>query len=200
MQNLSCPMSETPSPPPAVPSDAVLVCAYLLWVGIDHIDEEAWFLRSSGVDTLWRWNQHQHSRPFSAPSAAAPDVAARRLFEMTIRGAWAFQCPTHVVRPGLLSEEDVKQILASIHADLERHAEEARSSEGDIVRVARELGLGPEPTGTGPVHWRARCPGTNHPLYIQAATGTFGCGWCRRKGGEAELRKFVAERRAGTKA
>lgn len=200
MQDPKGPKSETPCPPQAVPPDAVLVCAYLLWVGIDHTDEEAWFLRSSGVDTLWLWNEYQHSRPLSAPSADAPDVAARRLFDMAIRGSWAFQCPTHIVRSGLLSEEDLKQILASIHADLERHAEEARSRESDIVRAARELGLSPEPTGTGPVHWQARCPGTNHPLYIQAATGTFGCGWCRRKGGEAELREFVAERRAGTKA
>jgi hypothetical protein len=76
----------------------------------------------------------------------------------------------------------------------------ARARGAGVSRVARELGLGPEPTGTGPVHWQARCPGTNHPLYIQAATGMFGCGWCKRKGGEAELREFVAERRAGTKA
>ena len=83
-----------------------------------------------------------------------------------------------------------------IRADLERHDAEARGRETGIVRVARELGLAPERTGTGPVHWQARRPGTNHPLNIQAATGTFGCGWCKRMGGEAELRAVAAERRS----
>lgn len=200
MQDPIVPEGPGPGPPQGLPPGSVLVCAYLLWVGIDHIDEEAWFVRSAGVDTLWLRNEYQQNRPLSAPSADAPEVAARRLFEEAIRGSWGFQCPTQLVRPGLLSEEDLKEILASIHADLERRAEEARSRESDIVRAARELGLGPEPTGTGPVHWQACCPGTSHPLFIQAETGSFGCGWCKRKGGEAELRAFVAERRAKAKA
>lgn len=200
MQNQKVPRSSTSPPPQGVPPDSVLVCTYLLDVGMACIDEEAWFVRSSGVDTLWVWNEYQKGSPSSAPSADEPDVASRRLLDRAIRGAWAFQFPKHVVRPGLLSEGDLKEILASIKADLERQAEEALCRESDIVRVARELGVGPEPTGTGPVHWQARCPGTNHPLYIQAATGTFGCGWCKRKGGEAELRAFVAERRAKAKA
>lgn len=187
-------------PPQGVPRGSVLVCSYLLYVGIDHLDEEAWLARSGGLDALWLRNRFGTTEGPSAETAGRPEVAARRLLEMAIRGSWAFQLPTEVVRPGLVSGEDLERILASVRADLERHDAEARGRETVIVRVARELGLDPESTGSGPDHWQARCPGTNHPLYVQAATGTFGCGWCRRKGGEAELRGFVEERRSRDRA
>lgn len=190
------PESPAPPPPQGVPPGSLFVCSYLLYVGIDDIDEEAWLARAGGVDTLWLRNMARTKEGPSAPSADAPDIAARRLLERSIRGSWAFQFPKSVGTPGLVSEEDLKGILAAIRADLERNDAEARSRESGIVRAARELRLEPEPTGTGPVHWQARCPGTNHPLFIQAETGTFGCGWCRRKGGEAELRAFVEERRS----
>ena len=71
--------------------------------------------------------------------------------------------------------------------------------ETEIILVARELELNPQPTGTGPDYWQATCPMTNHPLYINAAENEFGCGWCKRKGGIKELRAFVKERRAANK-
>ena len=72
MQNQKTPRSSTSPPPQGVPSDSVLVCAYVLDVGLDCIEEEAWLARSSGVDTLWLWNEYQESRPFSAPTADTP--------------------------------------------------------------------------------------------------------------------------------
>lgn len=66
-------------------------------------------------------------------------------------------------------------------------------------RVARKLGLFPQPTGTGPDLWQARCPGAGHPLYVNAEVNEFGCGWCRCKGGVKDLRVFVNERKKGIK-
>jgi len=48
----------------------------------------------------------------------------------------------------------------------------------------------------GPDYWYATCPGMNHSLEIRASTGEFFCGYCKRKGGAAELRAFVREREA----
>ena len=37
-------------------------------------------------------------------------------------------------------------------------SQQARENETEIIHVARELGLHPEPAGTGPVQWTATCP------------------------------------------
>ena len=63
---------------------------------------------------------------------------------------------------------------------------------------AEALGLSPRPSGGNPWSWEARCPGTNHSLMLQAKSGEWGCGWCRRKGGVEELKEFVAVRRTRT--
>ena len=39
-------------------------------------------------------------------------------------------------------------------------SKQARENETGIIRVARELGLRPEPAGIGPVQWYANCPHT----------------------------------------
>lgn len=177
-----------------LPDDVVLVCEYDLDVLVDCIDEAAFFRRSAGTDELWLRNEFYVKRQVSAPTADDPAAAALRLLERSIRGTWGAQHPTRCLRPGLVTEAALMEIVATITAGYERNAEAAALVPGRLVEVARELGLCPEPTGTGKTHWQARCPGTGHPLYIEAAAESFGCGWCRRKGGEAELRAFVAER------
>lgn len=194
-EEIGRPEARKPVATPAVPPDALLVCVYVLDVGLADIDEEAWLARAEGTDELWVRSVYRTQKAVSSPSAGDPAAAARRLLEASIRGGWAFEYPKTLLQPGLVSKEELDRILATIRADHERRDAEARARESRIVEVARELRLGPEPTGTGPAHWQARCPGTNHPLYIQSETETFGCGWCKRKGGEAELRAFVAERR-----
>lgn len=87
-----------------------------------------------------------------------------------------------------------------LHRERERLAHEefsrqAYENETEIIHVARELGLNPEPAGTGPIQWHAKCPGKGHTLMIATSNDDFGCGYCRVNGGVDELRAFVAERR-----
>jgi hypothetical protein len=65
---------------------------------------------------------------------------------------------------------------------LDDNSRKARKAETEIIKVARELGLFPKPTGEGPNSWYAACPGRNHVLFISGAANSFGCGWCKRKG------------------
>jgi hypothetical protein len=44
------------------------------------------------------------------------------------------------------------------HIEHEEFSRQARDNETEIIRVARELGLHPEPAGTSPTQWYARCP------------------------------------------
>ncbi len=180
---------------PTIPADAVFVCEYEQDVVLDSFEESAYFRRTGGTDELWITSYYQTKLAVSAPTADELLVAARRLLDRYIRGSWGFQGPKGMLTPGLMSADDLNALLSEIQADHDRNVVAAKSIESRLVEVARELGLCPEPTGTGGTHWQARCPGTNHPLYIEASVETFGCGWCKRKGGEAELREFVRERR-----
>lgn len=56
------------------------------------------------------------------------------------------------------------------------------------------LGLDPRPAGHNHNAWMANCPRTSHWLMISAEQNEFGCGYCRRKGGPAELRAFYETR------
>jgi hypothetical protein len=103
--------------------------------------------------------------------------------------------PTGFAAPGLLTEEEYNRVLATLDAEFSANAEAARAEESQLVVVARELGLSPEPSGEGPHHWHSRCPGTNHGLMISSSSDQFGCGYCKVKGGAEELREFVARRR-----
>lgn len=187
-------MSSNPGVP-TVPPDSVFVCEYDLDVIVDSFEESAYLHRADGTDELWVTCAFRTEVGASAPMADEPQVAARRLLERYIRGSWGCQGPKGMLTPGLVSAEELNVLLATILAEHDRHVVAAKSIESRLVEVARELGLGPEPTGTGGTHWQARCPGTGHPLYIEAVAESFGCGWCKRKGGEAELREFVRERR-----
>jgi hypothetical protein len=87
-------------------------------------------------------------------------------------------------------------IVGNLQARIDAREQAARSyADAPIVLAARECRLNPEPSGTSPIAWMARCPGTNHSLMIGADTNTWGCGWCKRKGGPEELKAFVVERR-----
>ena len=82
----------------------------------------------------------------------------------------------------------------------DKYCEEARKNETEIIHVARELGLGPCPTGVSPAQWRAHCPRVSgHPLMLTTETDRFFCGYCSVTGGVDELRAFHAEEQAGNK-
>jgi hypothetical protein len=73
---------------------------------------------------------------------------------------------------------------------------QARSRESELVAVARELELHPEPTGTNGDHWRAICPGTQHFIEMRAARNMFYIAGIVGGKGADELRAFVQERKA----
>jgi hypothetical protein len=121
--------------------------------------------------------------------------ACLNLLDRLFRARVGFYWPTGFVAAGIVNEQAFNTLVERIELELEDNSEKARQRETEIIKVARELGPHPQPTGTGPDYWQAWCPGTNHPLYINAAENSFGCGWCKRKGRTEELRTFIKERR-----
>ena len=114
----------------------------------------------------------------------------------------------HLIATAYLNKAHFKLLLerVELHRERERLAHEefsrqAYENETEIIHVARELGLNPEPAGIGPVQWYANCPRTaGHPLRITTSDDSFFCGYCSVSGGVDELRAFVAKNRPEQKA
>lgn len=179
---LKGPGSEAP-----VPADAVLVCEYWLDVEMWDVVESAHLRRTPGADELWLGGECGEGRAVVAPPRPDAVTAARELFGALVRSRAGFGWPREFRKAGLLDESAYAAVVAGVEAELDARAAKAATNETEIVRVARDLGLNPEPTGEGSAHWRARCPGTQHQLLIGAGSGQFGCGYCRVKGGVNEL-------------
>lgn len=176
-----------------------LGCVYELDIGVDTVDEAVYFMRRRVYDELWvedalqggTWRAARMKR-----QGLDERASCLRMFERFVRSRSGYAGPGGVQVPGLIEAADVEALNAKLDAEwqaAQQAAELWRSA--PIIRTAEELGLGPRPSGGTPVSWEAHCPGTNHSLMIQARSGQWGCGWCRRKGEGPELRAFVAERR-----
>jgi hypothetical protein len=212
------PWSDGTRPDQTLPGNALFACAYEVDFGLTSVDEAAFVRQTEYTDELWVATRKGDgpllelikATPGKAPRAAdlqgihravaAPresDMAAavagllRHLFRSRVGFAW----PARFIAPGVVAENAYRSLVDGLEAELDRNAEAAKARESAIVSASRTLGLHPEPTGTGPDHWKASCPETNHPLYMDAAKELFFCGWCRRRGGPEELRFFVEERR-----
>ena len=138
---------------------------------------------------------------FSVPRARSFDESVIDLLSCYFgTGAGTPRGVEHMIAAGYISPaqfETLHQRVLVNAARCERERKEwsrlARENETEIIQVARELGLRPEPAGSGPVQWYATCPKRRgHRLMITTSCDEFGCGYCCVKGGVDELRAFVA--------
>jgi amidohydrolase len=196
-----------------IPEDATFACSYFVFMNPIETVESAFLRRTKKKDELWvaSWNyefsgdltDYSKREQFDsfgctvvAPRHGKENTASQILLEHLFRSRVGFLWPTHFIQSGIVTEAQFKGIIEKLKTELNNYAQIARENRSKIVDVAEELGLRPEPTGLGPYEWVARCPGTSHHIYISTKTDSFGCGYCRRKGGPNELRSFVKERRS----
>jgi TPR repeat protein len=210
-----------------LPDDALFACAYDLHIVVDLFEEAAFFRRTETYDELWiasgfdlpivkaivdgnatpkdfvGTDVFKIGRVFAVPKKGEESSSCLTLLDRLFRAYVGFCWPQGFLAAGIISESAYNNLVKRIEQELEKNSRKARETETEIIKVARELGLYPKPTGKGPSHWYANCPGKihgktgNHVLFINAATNSYGCGWCRRKGGVGELRAFVVERKLG---
>ena len=162
---------------------------------MDFRDESAYFRRFNGRDELW-FMDHSAWQGLGAsmPSCGTTKQSCLILLEHLIRSRLGFEWAQKFVTPGIIKKAGFTALIRKIDDELNENTAKTLKNETKIVRVARELGLAPKPSGTHDGLWKARCPGKNHFLEISAAPGLFFCGYCKRSGGEDELRGFVVER------
>ena len=203
----------------SLPQGACFACVYELNLGIDEIDEAVFLRRTEATDELWidegpyppvsagitggtasaeAFEEKKLSRigcAFVVPRKGDEVTACLSLLGRLFRARHGFQGPAGFVAPGLVDKTAYDGLVVRFKKELDRHRQKTQGADTEIVTVARDFGLSPQPTGHGPSHWAANCPETNHQLDINAATNSFGCGWCKRNGGAEDLRAFVKERR-----
>jgi hypothetical protein len=191
-----------------LPATAVLICTYRVSVWIDAYDvsvarddliEASYLNRTNERDELWTdiASIGPMHLAITVPARSEAKDVALELLDALFRSRVEFMSATKFGRDGLIGKADFDRVIWKIRSELAANKQEAlRDGDAEIVIAARALHLHPEPSGIGPHHWQADCPGTKHALLIQSETNQFGCGYCRRKGGLEELRAFVLERRA----
>jgi len=203
----------------SLPDDALFVCNYDLNIGPDFIEEAAFFRRTENTDELWivagsdlstirsiadgtacpkdfeREKLADAGRVFAVPRKDEYFFACLNLLDRFFRARLDFYWPQGFITGGIINKSAFDSLVGRIEHELEENAQKALETETEIIKVARELDLSPQPTGTGHSYWKARCPENNHQLYINAAENSFGCRWCKRKGAAEELRAFVKERK-----
>lgn len=63
-----------------------------------------------------------------------------------------------------------------------------------FIEFLRDSNLHPAPYDEEKGQWTAKCvSGYSHRMMIDAYSDEFGCGWCRRKGGQQELQEWIDE-------
>lgn len=207
-----------------MPDGAAFVGRYDLDIGGFSATEGLFLAGGAGswelwsVQTGWRGNLEQilEKREARDPNWRTGVLAAGLAVAGTLRGdpgeaagallAVLLRARIHDGRicgpfgAGLLPAETISAAVADLEAELERKWQQAVAAElarpSPIIEAAKAWGLEPKPAGHDPHAWTANCPsGRNHWIMISTTANEFGCGYCRRKGGPDELRRFCAENR-----
>jgi hypothetical protein len=126
-----------------------------------------------------------------------PGETARILMDRLLRARIPFSGPRPPYISGLLTNQEVASMVEIIGDELRSNtlAAEAASldHEASIINVARDLGLNPRPAGHNSTAWIADCARRSHFIMISPSHNEFGCGYCKRAGGPAELHAFCED-------
>lgn len=93
------------------------------------------------------------------------------------------------------SSEELEEINDLAHRERKEKEERAKmiNRDKEIIKFCTREQMNPRLAGLDPNQWLANCPGGRHPLMIAAACGTWGCGYCKKKGELPELEKWCRE-------
>ncbi|MFC2993362.1 hypothetical protein [Halomonas tibetensis] len=195
-----------------VPEDAEAACLHDISLGIvDVIPEALFFRRHEGRDELWaaglthkapgksREEQlasaYNQGRVAWSANQGTPAESAEVLFRALTAVRHGHVWPDGYREGPLITKAAHQRIVGELEAEIERNRQEAEAqSQAPIIVMARRLGLRPEPAGKSPSAWYADCPGKSHRLMVSSSANEFGCGYCRVKGGTAELEALHGQR------
>jgi hypothetical protein len=194
------PWSRAPDHQGDVPAGALFVGSWENDVFIDTYDETLFLVRSDRQDLLWSLAAYagkpiRHGCVAGAPHAGTDKQAAKKLLDALVRARMRYELPRQPYHSGLLTSRELADIVESIVEEFKRNVRIAKAAqrghEAPIIRMATELRLNPRPAGHNDSAWMADCPRRSHWIMLSPSSNEFGCGYCRQKGGPAELKAFA---------
>ena len=102
----------------------------------------------------------------------------------------------------LITEDEFKHCLHLGIENISNRKNQIRANSKDhpIILYCAENNLYPEPEGHSPDSWKANCPSDRqHHIMISTSSRSdhsWGCGYCKRKGGLEELKQWVETKRS----
>ena len=171
------------------------------YVGVDTVQTLFYLIRTKEQDWLEEVVKYSSTIMnrhcvLSLPRHGSKQDAAVRLMDAHLRSRVHYECPVPPYPSGLLKTDELESIVKAIAEELKRNSEaaeeEQRRHQTPIIKLARELDLDPRPAGHNDSAWMANCPqSSSHWIMISPERNAFGCGYCRQKGGPAELEAFA---------
>ncbi len=102
------------------------------------------------------------------------------------------------VKSNLFTKEEFNSIVSNSIKLIDERKEKARLNTSILTEVCEKYKLRPEPCSNDGTSWQAKCPsGRAHWIAISTEDNTWGCGYCRKKGGIPELVEWMEEIRSG---
>lgn len=94
---------------------------------------------------------------------------------------------------GFLNKKDFETVVNRINEEVGHNVKRAIELKNSFIEFLEKSNLNPTPDGNNRHQWLAKCPfsGAKHPIMISTKNNTFGCGWCHKKGNQADLEKYL---------
>lgn len=99
---------------------------------------------------------------------------------------------THFVDSNLFTLNEYNSLYDNALEAVRKQQEEAKLNSTELTEVCSRYKLNPEPINHDGTSWKANCPsGAHHRIMISA--DSWGCGYCRKKGGIKELVSWLEQ-------
>ena len=94
---------------------------------------------------------------------------------------------------GELTAKIFNEIIDEIKNEFKVATIKAEENKTSFIDFLKENELHPTPSGGNKYSWVARCPygRRNHFMMVSTKENTFGCGYCKKQGGQKELEQFL---------
>ncbi|NBV85811.1 MAG: hypothetical protein EBS01_06020 [Verrucomicrobia bacterium] len=170
-----------------------LVCSVAVNTIINDLHISIRFSRENGLDRVYC--EKYSSIEAISETQGTTGEAITKLLPNVLISLLSFAGAIRFSDAGLVDEMAFTKLLDELNARiLDIKNQNLDQKEETIISLASDLRLVPEPSFVSSGVWKARCPGTNHCLLLNATRNEFWCGYCNRSGNLHDLRLLVDER------
>lgn len=94
----------------------------------------------------------------------------------------------------VFTKQEFEEIIATIKNEKFAISKNSLENITPLITFLKENNLNPIPSGDTPTNWKAQCPsGRGHFIMVSTKNDEWGCGYCCKKGKQAELESWLQE-------